>query len=149
MLEKGRPLIIPALATALGAYWLYYSLMEYSFYDRSGPLTGFFPAIVAVMMIVISLALLATGSEAEKSDFRPLQLLPTLGALLIAVLGQLFGTMPALFIFMLAWLRGFERYNLKFSLTISGVVTLVLWLVFDMAVSVYFQPGAIREWLQG
>ena len=145
MERKGTGFLIPCATLVAGVYWLYTSVFELEFYGRNGPQTGFFPAVVAILMIVVSILLLFQGREPKK-DFQLSQLLPVAGIIGVVVVGLLIGVIPALFIFVFTWFFFFEKYSLRFSLTISVVSILIIWLVFDKGVGVSFEQGLIGEW---
>jgi hypothetical protein len=143
MCDKLFPRLIPMISLLIGCYWLYASLTQYDFYDRSGPLTGFFPAIVGGLLILVSVLTIFSAPAQDKRDFHFTQFLPVAGIAGAALLGHLIGTTPAVFIFLLLWLKGFEKYSMHFALLASGITTLTIWLIFDVGVSIYFQPGIL------
>lgn len=145
MKDKGYGFLIPLVSVLVGAYWLYASVATYGIYSRSGPDTGFYPAIVASGLIAIGLILLLTGGRGEPTGFKPLQLLPVAGILGVVALGYFIGTLPALFVFLVVWIKWVARYPAKTALLVSCVATFVVWLVFRYAVSVHFQTGVLFE----
>lgn len=144
MQSKSYGFLVPLVSVLAGVYWIYASVTEYGIYGKAGPETGFYPVVVASALVVVGLVLLVAGGG-ETKGFKPVQLLPVAGIALVLIAGHFIGTLPALFLFLLVWIKKVAKYSLRFSLVTSAAGAFVVWLVFRYAVSVQFQDGILWE----
>ena len=143
MKPKSAKFLFPLALIILGIVWIYVSLTDLGFYGTTEPKAGFFPCIMASVMIIISLIDLFYTLHSEKTDFSWFQFMPIIGLFIAIACSYLIGTIPALALFLLLWLRVLEKYSWKITLITTAVTVLFIWGVFDYWVRVNFQTGLL------
>ena len=134
--------IIPGILSLISLYWIYTSITAYGFWNE-GPRGGFMPLLAGLITLGFSLAamLRTAGKELpwHRTVFIPVAIVLTLiGAV------QIVGMLPALFLMLVGWTKGLERYSWKFSLILSACVIFMVWAVFKLWLSVPFPTGLLE-----
>lgn len=146
MKQKSLKFVFPLSLLVLGLVWIFVSITDLGIYG-SEPKAGFFPLIMAVIMIIIAAIDLMYTFKIGKSTFSYMQFLPIIGLFGVIACSYLLGTIPSLGIFLLLWMRVFEKYSWKVTLITTSITLLFIWGVFDVFVSVNFQTGLLWKLL--
>jgi len=129
------PQIIPICTSALSILWIVMGLKKYGFWDEyKGPKTGFFPTIIAFVMLGISIFALVTSGKSKKPEFDRGNWMAALGMLAMVLMSYVIGMELSILAFMLLWLKVYEKCSWKTTIIATVVV---------MAIVV----GAFRFWL--
>jgi len=133
---ENLPLIIPIITSLMAILWIVLGLKQYGFWDEfKGPRTGFFPTIIAIAMLAISIFAIVTSGKAEKPKFEKENWMAALGLLAMVLMSYVIGMELSILLFMILWLRIYEKCSWKTTIITTAVV---------MAIVV----GAFRLWLQ-
>ena len=141
--------LIPVITFSLGLLWFAYGLTNYGWWGKNGPASGFFPAIIGVLLLGVSIIAFIDGiknapPEYLKASYHPLfAAVGTIGAAMII------GFFPALMLYILGWLKLYEKYGWKKSLSISIITTASCYGIFVMWLQVPFPAGLIFDRLLG
>ena len=136
LISDHLPQIIPICTSAIAIIWIVLGLKQYGFWDEyKGPKTGFFPTIIAIVMLAISLFALITSGKAKKPEFEMENWMAALGMLAMVLMSYIIGMELSILAFMLLWLKVYEKCTWK---------TTIITTVIVMAIVV----GAFRIWLQ-
>ncbi len=131
------------LATALvAAMFIYNGFAVFGFWDDTkGPLGGFFPAIMGIVLLIVSIVAFVFSFKEEKPHFPKEDLLTIAGPL--AVIGSTFiiGFFPSIFLYLFFWLRLVEKTSVKSALKFTLSVGIVAYLVFSVWLKVNFPMG--------
>lgn len=142
----GVKVLIPIITAALGIVFLALGFGKYGFWDEMrGPLPGFFPSIIGIMLVGMSFL---AGIQALKDSAQPIPLrnwLPALGALGIIVASLVIGMLPAIGIFLVLWIRVYEKYPWKTTIITTVVILAIVVGVFMFWLNVPFPKGFILE----
>ncbi|MFA5448484.1 MAG: tripartite tricarboxylate transporter TctB family protein [Sphaerochaeta sp.] len=140
--------VIPLCGIILGAAFIYLGISKYGFWDEfKGPLPGFFPTLIAILMLSASaLALFSSRKEETVSWTLDNWILP-LSVIGIFLATWVIGLLLSLAIFVLVWLRKFEKCSWKTTLTVFAVVAVIVVGAFVLWLGVPFPKGIILTML--
>ena len=140
---------IPAVTCCLGILWVVYGLMEYSWWDSNGPASGFFPAIIGVLLACVSVIAVLDGRKIEPPKYLKASYHPLFAAIATVLGALVIGFFPALFVYILGWLKLYEKYGWKLSLSVSGITALCCYGIFVLWLRVPFPMGFIMNAIRG
>lgn len=149
MKGKGFQWIIPLLFMLISLGWIIAGIKVYGFYSSSGPESGFYPTVCAVLLFIVSLTALPSACKEEKIKIQWNQFLPVAGISLVVLSSNFVGIYPAILAFLFLWLWGYEKYPWKFSLLVSVGVALFIWGVFDCWMNIHFPSGLLFKAILG
>ncbi|MDR1520403.1 MAG: tripartite tricarboxylate transporter TctB family protein [Planctomycetota bacterium] len=144
---KSWKFLFPAALMALGLIWIVMGVFKYGIYELAGPMPGFFPVLVGLAMFLAAFFDLFDCLKRDKGEMHLMQFLPVLSLMAIVLCAYAIGTFPAMFIFLVLWIRGYEKYDWKTTLITAVAVTLSTWFVFGEWVDVDFEQGWIMRTL--
>lgn len=135
MRKFGSKQIIPLATALLAVVWIAVGLSSYGFWGGSkGPTPGFVPTIIAVLMLAVSiLAFFQSFKEAEAA-YPAANWMVVLSGFAVFGLTFLIGMLPTLAVYVIVWLRFYEKVAWKSTLIVFAVImsivigTFVLWL---------------------
>ena len=142
--------VFPVVTAAIGGVFLYLAFFDVGFWDESkGPLGGFYPALGAIILILVSVIAFLNSFKEKPCTFNPDDIKVCLGSLATIVGMYFVGTLVSIFAFLLLWVRLIEKkswfFSLKFSIGIAGVT----YIVFAIWLGVFFPNGIIFDALLG
>jgi putative tricarboxylic transport membrane protein len=115
------------------------------------PGPGFFPMLLAVVLIALSLALIFQHwkKDEKTAPFWPERtwVRPTLGTALLVIYAFIVGYIGffiTTFLFMILWMWIIERLKWKLMLSISAGTTAVLWVIFVYFLDVPMPTGFLN-----
>ncbi|MGI5174350.1 tripartite tricarboxylate transporter TctB family protein [Treponema sp. OMZ 840] len=136
--------LIPLLCFILGLIILAFSLIKYGFWDNViGPKSGFYPAIISVCLIGISIPAFFQSFKSTKAVMPKANWLVPLALLLIVISSYVIGMVPSLAVFLLLWFRKLEKLSWKTTLITSAVMTAIVVFVFQMWLQIEFPKGLL------
>lgn len=140
--------VIPAVGIIMSVVFIYLGVYKYGFWDEfKGPRPGFFPTLIAALMLGSSLlALLFSFKEKAPSWTLENWILP-LSVLVLLGTTFIIGLLPSLGIFVLLWLRVFEKCSWKTTLIVFAVVAFIVVGAFVLWLGVPFPEGIILTML--
>lgn len=147
MKPKSLRFLFPLLLFIVGVVWVWMSVFEYGLYAKAGPKSGFFPAIIGLGMAVFALLDMLDVLKLPAGDVSFKMFIPIFSIVAIILTAYLIGTFPAVFLFVLLWLRVYEKYDWKTTLITAVSVTAVTWFVFGYWIQVDFERGALHALL--
>ena len=135
------------LATALMAgVFIWLGLKEYGFWnDAKGPMSGFFPVVIATALLLVSVATFFQSFSEKKPVLPVMNWLPAMGVVLIIGASLLIGMVPSLALYVVLWLRLFEKYDWKTTLITTAVIMAIVLGCFVLWLGVPFPQGLIFE----
>lgn len=137
---------LPIFTALFALVWMYFGFAVYGFWDaRKGPLGGFFPILVAALMLVASLAAIVQANREKPPDFRRESLMLIVAVFMIFIASFVVGMLPALALFLVGWLHWVEKYPWRTTLTVSLVIFAVVFGVFVLWLNVRFPAGMLSH----
>lgn len=142
----GVRILIPIITGAIGILFLSLGFGKYGFWhEMRGPLPGFFPSIIGIMLVGMSIL---AGVQAVKDPRKPIPFrnwLPAIGALAIIIASLIIGMLPAIALFLILWIRVYEKYPWKTTIITSSVIMAIVVGVFMFWLRVPFPKGFILD----
>ncbi len=138
--------LIPIITAAIGIAFLTLGLTKYGFWHEvKGPLPGFFPTLVGIVLVVISaLALIQSFKDpAQPVPFE--NWLPAVGALGIILGTLVFGMLFSIVAFLIIWIRFYEKYEWKTTIITTLIMVAIVVGVFMFWLQVPFPKGLILD----
>lgn len=109
MKKFGSKQLIPIVTAIIGVVFAYIGFTQLGFWDKE-PKPGFFPSIIAVVMVIASIAaFFQTLKEEGQPEYNKNELSVILGGFSIILGSFLVGMIPMLFLYVLFWLKVVEK----------------------------------------
>lgn len=149
-MRKLAKYIFPICLIVVGIVFATLGIFEFGFWDDSkGPLGGFYPTLVSILLIAMSIVCLVFARDDKIPKFPVQNLLVILAVLAVFVCTFLIGMFPSIFLCLIIWLRTIEKYSWKFSIIFALVTVLVFYGVFGMWLAISFPSGLVGELIFG
>lgn len=145
----GTKQIVPLLLAAIGVLFAVIGLTQLGFWkETDGPQPGFFPSIMAVVMVVTSIASFVMSLKDEEQPKYDRDELMVLGGMAGIIAGSLIiGMIPSLILFVILWLRFFQKAPWKETLIVLAVCMAIALGVFRQWLGVQFPWGVFEKFI--
>lgn len=134
--------LIPIFCLLLSIVWVILAITSFGVWVNGNPGPGFFPAIVGTVLGLVSLVLLF-DKNTKIPAFHKDSLFLLVAAIALYILIQIIGMLPSLLIFLLVWIRFFEKESWKTTLKIVISAGVFIYLVFVLWLQIWFPTGAL------
>lgn len=136
--------LLPIFTFVVGLIFSALGFFKYGFWDRNiGTLPGFFPVIIGVLLIFVSVLSFIQSFE-EENNFSNLEnWYPVIAVCLIIGSTYILGMYLSLAIFLIYWVRFYEKYNLKITVITFLIMFVIVFGVFGMWLNIQFPKGLI------
>lgn len=147
MKKFGTKQILPLVIAAICALFIQNGLSKFGFWNASkGPSAAFVPVIVCSLLILLCvIAFFQSFKDTKAVKYHKDEFIMIATGLLLLVLIQVIGMLPALAIFIVAWLKIMEKAPWKDTLIILAIVMAIVVGVFMLWLKVNFPMGMILE----
>ena len=142
-------LVIPVATAIIALVFILYGIMAYGFWDKQ-PTPGFFPIIIAVVLLAASIACIfqiLRAKNGKEVHYNVNELMVMLGAGAIIVSTFLIGLVPSCLIYIFIWLKFVEHAPWKVIIIIEAIVAAIVLGVFTAWLQVRFPVGMLFEML--
>lgn len=137
-------MVIPVVTAIIAIVFIYFGITKYGFmHEVRGPLPGFFPTIIGFLLLGLSILAFIGSLKEEGPGFPIANWYPALGVIAIMLSTLVIGMLPSLAIFVLLWLRWFEKFSWKATLIGFAVIMAIVIGAFVMWLGVPFPKGFI------
>ena len=145
----GTKQIIPLLLTGVGVLFAVVGLTQLGFWKApDGPQPGFFPSIMAVVMILASLAsFFMSLKEEEQPEYHRDELMVLAGMAGIIAGSLIIGMIPTLILFVVLWLKLFQKAPWKDTIIVLAVCMAITLGVFWLWLGVQFPWGLLENFM--
>jgi len=140
--------IIPAVTFLLGLLWVFWGLKNYGWWEE-GPGSGFFPAIIGILLSGISIIAFMEGRKMAPPAYIPASFHPFMAAIGTILAAMVIGFFPALFLFILGWMRLYEKFPWIKAILTSVITIATVFGVFVLWLRVPFPAGLILDLIRG
>lgn len=143
MKKFGTKQIIPLAMAAIGVIFAGIGFIQLGFWNSvDGPMPGFFPSIMAIVMVFASiLSFVQSLKEEGKPEYKKEELLVIGAGAGIFAATFVIGLLPTIFIFVILWLKLFEKESWKNIIIVLLVVAAIAIGVFYLWLGVQFPMG--------
>lgn len=135
--------LLPIITALFGSLFAIVGFLQLGFWNKTdGPMPGFFPSIMAIIMILTSiLAFLQSTKDQKKTEYRKEEILVIMAGVGIFAVTFLIGLIPTIFLYVILWLKLFEKESWKNTFIVLGVVAAISIGVFYVWLGVQFPMG--------
>ena len=145
--------IVPLVCMAIGIVFLVMSL-KFGFWvneegKNHGPTPGFYPAIMSVAMIVTSIVVFIQSLSQDSPKVFGVNWLVPLGLVAIVAAGFVIGTIPAILVFLIVWLRFYEKCSWKTTIIATAIMMAIVIGAFRTWLGIRFPKGLIYNLIWG
>ena len=145
MKRFGSKQVIPVLGLCMAMAFAYIGLKDLGFWSSKGPLPGFFPTIMGILMgAVCVIALLGSWKEQAPTYLKESWIL-VLAALMAVLSTFVIGLIPSVLLFIVLWLKVFEKAPWSATLKILAIMSAIIFGVFVFWLKVRFPLGIVGE----
>ncbi len=134
--------MIPLATALIGVVFAVIGFTQLGFWDKE-PQPGFFPSIIAIVLVIASIAaFFQTLREEEQPNYNKNELLVIVGGLSLIAGTFLVGLIPMVFLYVLFWLKVIEKGTpWKDIIIIELIVAVIVLGVFAGWLQVQFPWG--------
>ena len=144
-------LIVPVVTCAIGILFASIAFGQYGFWDSVAmkPTKGFFPGIISIGLIALSVLAFINGLKSPTAEFRLINWYVPLAVLLIIAATYVIGMIPSLLIFVLLWLKVYEKQSWTTTIIALLIVSFIVIGCFRIWLDIQFPIGFIGELIFG
>ena len=139
--------VIPLATIVISLVYILVGLKDYGFW-KGQPTPGFFPIIIAVVLLASSIACfiqIARDKDSEAVRYNRNELIVMLGAAGIILCTFVIGLVPSCLIYILLWLKFVERASWKVILIIECIMAAIILGVFTFWLQIRFPMGLLLD----
>ena len=143
--------IVPVVTCAIGILFASIAFGQYGFWDSVAmkPTKGFFPGIISIGLIALSVLAFVNGLKSPTAEFRLINWYVPLAVLLIIAATYVIGMIPSLLIFVLLWLKVYEKQTWTTTIIALLIVSFIVIGCFRIWLDIQFPIGFIGELIFG
>ena len=143
--------IVPVVNCAIGILFASIAFGQYGFWDSVAmkPTKGFFPGIISIGLIALSVLAFINGLKSPTAEFRLINWYVPLAVLLIIAATYVIGMIPSLLIFVLLWLKVYEKQSWSTTIIALLIVSFIVIGCFRIWLDIQFPIGFIGELIFG
>ena len=143
--------IVPVVTCAIGILFASIAFGQYGFWDSVAmkPTKGFFPGIISIGLIALSVLAFINGLKSPTAEFRLINWYVPLAVLLIIAATYVIGMIPSLLIFVLLWLKVYEKQSWSTTIIALLIVSFIVIGCFRIWLDIQFPIGLIGELIFG
>lgn len=149
MKKIGTKQIVPLVLAAFAVVFAVIGITHLGFWEHvDGPMPGFFPTIMAAVMFLASIASFFQSLKDEKAArYEKDELLVIAGGAGIIAGTFVIGLLPSCYLFVILWLKVFEKSSWKETLIVLAVCAAISIGVFRLWLGVHFPMGLFEAFL--
>ena len=139
--------VIPLATIVISLVYILVGLKDYGFW-KGQPTPGFFPIIIAVVLLASSIACfiqIARDKDSEAVRYNRNELIVMLGAAGIILCTFVIGLVPSCLIYIFLWLKFVERASWKVILIIECIMAAIILGVFNFWLQIRFPMGLLLD----
>ena len=139
--------VIPLATIVFSLVFIIVGLKDYGFW-KGQPTPGFFPIIIAVVLLVSSIACflqIARDRDSETVRYNRNELMVMLGAAAIILCTFLIGLVPSCLIYIFLWLKLVEHASWKVIVIIELIMAAIILGVFTFWLQIRFPMGLLLD----
>ncbi|WP_058485108.1 tripartite tricarboxylate transporter TctB family protein [Defluviitalea phaphyphila] len=139
--------IIPLLFIAVGLVFAIVGFTHLGFWDTvEGPMPGFFPSIMAIVMIFSGIiAFIQSFKEDGNVEYKAPEFLVISAGIGIFVATFIIGLIPTIIVYIILWLKLFEKSSWKNTLIILAITLFITIGVFGTWLGIQFPKGILEN----
>ncbi|NBK24927.1 MAG: tripartite tricarboxylate transporter TctB family protein [Spirochaetia bacterium] len=139
-------MLIPVFTALAAVLFISFGYVKYGFWHHArGPQPGFFPVIIGSVLLVMSVLAFVTSLKEEGTGYPLENWYPAFGTVLVMLSTLVIGMLPSLAVFVVLWLKWYEKYSWKTTLIVFAVMMGIVVGAFVFWLGVPFPKGIIYD----
>jgi len=139
-------MLIPVFTALVAVVFISFGYAKYGFWHATrGPLPGFFPVIIGTVLLVMSVLAFITSLQEEGTAYPLENWYPAFGTVLIMLSTLVIGMLPSLALFVVLWLKWYEKYPWKTTIIVFAIIMGIVVGAFVFWLGVPFPKGIIFD----
>lgn len=148
MKRVNAKVIVPILMAVMAVVFIYLGVFKYGFWDQvNGPKPGFFPVLIGGVLLLTSIIALFQVKKEEGPKLDKLEIMVIAGCLGIVVISYVIGLIPSCVLYLILWLKIFEKCSWIATLKVTIIVSALVIGVFVLWLQVPFSWGIFEMFL--
>lgn len=141
---------IPICTALLAILWIFTGTTNYGFWkDATGPTQGFVPIIIATIMLAVSVLTFIQSLKEDGPIYPSANWMVVLSGFAIFALTFLVGMLPTLALYVILWLRVYEKASWASTLRVFAIIMTIVVGAFVFWLGVPFPKGMLFTALLG
>ena len=141
--------LIPLGCILIGALFAVLSAMNYEIYSPTrGPMSGFMPLVIGVMLVLVGIADLFRTRNAESAHFEKGNWFFVLCVAITIAASYFIGLLPAGFLFVFFWVKIWTKSTWKVTILTLVVLFVMVVGIFVFWLDIPFSYGLFDQFLQ-
>ena len=139
--------VIPLATSVISLVFILVGMKDYGFW-KGQPTPGFFPIIIAVVLLISSIACfiqIARDKDSEAVHYNRNELMVMLGAAGIILCTFVIGLVPSCLIYIFLWLKFVEHASWKVIVIIELIMAAIILGVFTFWLQIRFPMGLLLD----
>lgn len=135
--------LIPVVTAIVAIVFIAVGMIDFGFWD-AGPTPGFFPIIIAVVLLLASIASfiqVARDKDGKDVQYNRAELMVILGAAGIIIGSMVIGLILSCLVYLVLWLKLVEHAPWKHVIIIEAILAAIIIGVFVVWLQVQFPTG--------
>ena len=135
--------LIPVVTAIVAIVFIAVGMIDFGFWD-AGPIPGFFPIIIAVVLLLASIASfiqVARDKDGKDVQYNRAELMVILGAAGIIIGSMVIGLILSCLVYLVLWLKLVEHAPWKHVIIIEAILAAIIIGVFVVWLQVQFPMG--------
>lgn len=142
--------IIPLCTAVVASVFIYLGVGQFGFWQNGrGPMPGFVPTIIASILLLISLLAFIQAFREQPPAYPAENFMAVLGGAALIGMTMLIGMIPSIAVYVVLWLKVYEKSTWKQTLTVLAVIMAIVLGVFVAWLGVPFPNGMIFDAILG
>ena len=139
--------VMPLILAAVAIIFVYIGVTQLGFWHAvDGPQPGFFPTIMAIVMFLTSiLSFIQSLKETERPKYHRDEFLLIAAVVGIIAATFIIGLLPSCLLYVIIWLKVFEKCSWKSTFTVTAVMAVIVIGVFQLWLGIQFPIGIFEE----
>lgn len=138
--------IIPIVSAVIAVVFVWLGLAKYGFWHaQQGPMSGFYPTVIGVGLLIMSAVGFVFSFKDKAPIFPKENWMAVISALAIIVATFFIGLIPSAGIYVIVWLRWYEKYSWKTTLITFAVIMAIVIGCFVLWLQVPFPRGMLFD----
>jgi hypothetical protein len=138
--------IVPVISAVIAIVFVWLGLSKYGFWHaQQGPMSGFYPTIIGIGLFLMSIVGFIFSFKDATPLFPKESWIAALSALAIIAASFLIGLIPSVGLYVILWLKWYEKYSWKTTLITFAVIMAIVIGCFVLWLHVPFPRGFILD----
>ena len=141
--------LFPLFTIVLSCVWIYKGIFEYGLWDpkSTSPKDGLFPALIAAVLLLVSIVLFFNSFKEEAVTFDKRAFLLVVCIAAMYFISKYLGFLPTLLVFYVLWLKLYAKCDWKTTILATVIMSAIVYGAFAVWLKIRFPVGTLFKML--